>query len=143
MSSLSRYDFKIDYWPKTKNLADVLLQLFANKKAEKELVEENQKYLINCIALYWKTIISYLMQKCQAVVQQILYDEEYYFQEYYINIFKILITDTVASQKMKNIWSNISNFLFQELLHATRNIVIAHLHEFQQKDPMARAVQKH
>ena len=59
-----------------------------------------------------------------------------------MNMFKVLITGTVASQKVKNIWSNISNSLLQESPHATKGTVIAHLPELQQEDPMARAVRK-
>lgn len=82
------------------------------------------------------------MQKCQTVAQQILCDEEYYSQEYYINIFKVLMTGTIALQKVKNIWSNINNSLFQESLYAIQGIVIAYFPELQQENPMTWAVQK-
>ena len=59
-----------------------------------------------------------------------------------MNIFKILITGTVASPKVKKFWSHISNSLHQESPYAIIYIVIAYLLELQQEDPMARTVQK-
>ena len=59
-----------------------------------------------------------------------------------MNMFKVLITSTIVLQKVKNIWSNISNSLFQESPHTIKGTVIAYLFELQKEDPMARAIQK-
>ena len=76
---LSHYDFKIDYWPGTKNPANALSQPLIDKKAENELVEQNQKILdkLQCSSL--DNNDSLLNANCQAVIQQILCDEKYYF----------------------------------------------------------------
>lgn len=42
---LLRYDFKIDYRLRTKNLADALSQPLTDEDAKKELVEQNRKIL--------------------------------------------------------------------------------------------------
>ena len=69
-------------------------------------------------------------------------DEENYSWDHFMNMFKILIADTVASPKVKKLWGHISNSLHQESLYAIVCTVIAYLPELQQEDPMARTVRK-
>ena len=57
-----------------------------------------------------------------------------------MNMFKILLAGTVASPKVKKLWSHISNSFYQESLYATVCTVITYLPELQQKDLMARTV---
>ena len=54
---------------------------------------------------------------------------------------KILITVIVASTNVKKLWSHI-NSLLQESPYATISTVIGHCPDLQQKDPMARTLQK-
>ncbi len=57
-----------------------------------------------------------------------------------MEMLKVLIVGTVATPKVKKLWSHISSFLQQESLYARVSTVIAHLLELQQEDPMARKV---
>lgn len=53
---LSPSDFKIDYCPGTKNLADALSWNVIDKHVEKRFVEQNRKNRTSCNALYHITI---------------------------------------------------------------------------------------
>lgn len=52
-------------------------------------------------------------------------------------MLKVLIVGTVASQKMKKLWSYINDSLYQKLSYATVSRVIAHLLKLQQEDLIA------
>ena len=69
-------------------------------------------------------------------------DEDDYSWKHCTEMLKILIAGTVASPRVKKLWSHISNSLHQESPYATVSTVIAHLPELQQEDPMARTVRK-
>ncbi len=57
-------------------------------------------------------------------------------------MLKVLIAGTVATPKVKNLWSHINDSLQQESPYATVSTVIAHLPELQQEDPIARTIRK-
>ena len=139
---LSRYDFKINYRPGSKNPADALSRPLTNEDAEKELVEQNRKIFDKLQHSLSENNESLLNASCQAVTQSTMCDKENYSWHHCMNMFEILIAGIVASSKVKKLWSHISNALYQESPYATVCTVIAYLLELQQEDPMARTVQK-
>lgn len=77
-----QYNFKIDYRPKSKNLANVLSQPFANVLANKKLVKQNRKILDKLQHFLSKIMILYFLVNYQQVIQEILCDEKYYSWEH-------------------------------------------------------------
>ena len=99
---LSRYDFKIDYRPGTKNPADALSRPLTDEDAEKELVEQNRKILDklqHSLSENNESFESLLNASCQAVTQPIMCDEEKYSWDHCMNMFKILIAGTWHRQR--------------------------------------------
>lgn len=55
-------------------------------------------------------------------------------------MLKIVIAGIVASSKIKNLWSCISNSFYQNSPYAIVNTVISYPLKLQQGDPMARTI---
>lgn len=106
---LSRYDFKIDYRPGTKNPADALSRPLADEDAEKELVEQNRRILDKLQQSLSENNHSLLNANCRAVTQSSMCDEDDYSWEHCTEMLKILIAGTIASPKVKKSWSHISD----------------------------------
>lgn len=108
---LLHYDFIIDWYPKTNNLADVTSRPLIGKDAKKKLVKQNQKILNKLQQSLLENNYSLLNANCQAVTQWTMYNGKNYFWKYCIKMMKILIASIVASLKVKKVCSCIGNFL--------------------------------
>ncbi len=71
-----------------------------------------------------------------------MFEEEIYSWENCIELLKVLIAGTVATPKVKKLWSHINTPLLQKPLYPTVGTVIAHLPELQQDDLMAWTVRR-
>lgn len=139
---LSRYDFKIDYCPGTKNPADALSRPLTDENSEKDLVEQNRKILDKLQQSLSENNHSLRNVNCRAVTKPIMCDEEKYSWEHCTGMLKILVAGTAASPKVKKLWSHISASLHQESPYAILSTVTAYLPELQQEDLIAQTVQK-
>ena len=111
---LLRYDFTIDYQIGSKNPADELWWLLIDEDAEKELVEQNWKILDQLKQSLSENNHSLLNANWWAVTKPIIYDKKNYSWKPCTEMLKILIASAVVSPKMKKLWSNLSNSLYQE-----------------------------
>ena len=119
-----------------------MLRPQTDENAEKELFEQNWKILGKLQQSVSENNHSLFNANCRAVTQSTMYDEDNYSWEHYTEMLKILIAGTLASRKVKKLWSHISDSFYQESPYVIVSIVITNLPELQQEDPMASTVRK-
>ena len=121
----------------------LLFCLPTDEDAEKDKVGQNRKILDKLQQSLSEDSHTLLNANCRAVTQPTMCDEDDYSWEHRTEMLKILIAGTVCNiTKGEKTLGHISNFLHQESPYAAVSIVIAHLPELQQEDPMALTVRK-